>query len=98
MAAGVYAVGRPDLTQHGKWMAAVLSCGEGAALSHTSAAALFGMRPTSSLIEVSDRRRDQVLTAAGLTPLRFTHWHARHEQAPVRATLMAVAGRARIGA
>jgi very-short-patch-repair endonuclease len=38
---GVYAVGRPDLTRHGRWMAAVLACGEGAVLSHGSAAALL---------------------------------------------------------
>ena len=40
----IYAVGRPDLTQKGRWMAAVLTCGEGAALSHNSAAALWGIR------------------------------------------------------
>lgn len=40
--AGVYAVGRPQLTRHGRWMAAVLSCGSEAALSHRSAAALWG--------------------------------------------------------
>jgi predicted transcriptional regulator of viral defense system len=38
---GVYAVGRPDLTQHGRWMAAVLAGGAGAALSHRDAAALY---------------------------------------------------------
>jgi very-short-patch-repair endonuclease len=38
---GVYAVGRPSLTPHGRWMAAVLACGEGAVLSHSSAAALW---------------------------------------------------------
>lgn len=40
---GVYAVGRPSLTQHGRWMTAVLACGEGAVLSHSSAAALWRM-------------------------------------------------------
>src|SRR3954469_21113575 len=45
LARGVYLVGRPHLTQHGKWMAAVLSCGEGAALSHGSAAALWEIGP-----------------------------------------------------
>jgi hypothetical protein len=40
---GVYAVGRPELTRHGEWMAAVLGCGPEAALSHTSAAALWGI-------------------------------------------------------
>jgi hypothetical protein len=38
---GVYAVGRPQLTPKGRWMAAALACGEGAALSHRSAAALW---------------------------------------------------------
>ena len=38
---GVYAVGRPELTQKGRWMAAVQACGEGAVLSHESAAALW---------------------------------------------------------
>jgi predicted transcriptional regulator of viral defense system len=41
---GVYAVGRPDLTQRGHWMAAVLACGPNAVLSHRSAAALHGIR------------------------------------------------------
>jgi very-short-patch-repair endonuclease len=38
---GVYAVGRPSLNPHGRWMAAVLACGDGAVLSHSSAAALW---------------------------------------------------------
>jgi predicted transcriptional regulator of viral defense system len=37
---GVYAVGHKRLTQRGRWMAAVLAGGEGAYLSHRSAAAL----------------------------------------------------------
>jgi predicted transcriptional regulator of viral defense system len=41
---GVYAVGRPHLTQRGHWMAAVLACGPRAVLSHRSAAALHGIR------------------------------------------------------
>jgi predicted transcriptional regulator of viral defense system len=40
---GVYAVGRPHLTRMGEWMAAVLACGEPAALSHDSAAARWGL-------------------------------------------------------
>lgn len=51
---GVYAVGRPELTRHGRWMAAVLSCGAGAALSHLSAAALWGVaRPSGLPTQVS---------------------------------------------
>jgi hypothetical protein len=41
---GVYAVGRPALTRRGRWRAAVLVCGRGAALSHRSAAALHRLR------------------------------------------------------
>jgi very-short-patch-repair endonuclease len=40
---GVYAVGRPELTPRGRWMAAVLACGDRAALSHRSAAELWGI-------------------------------------------------------
>jgi very-short-patch-repair endonuclease len=38
---GIYAVGRLDLSNYGRWMAAVLACGDGAVLSHSSAAALW---------------------------------------------------------
>ena len=41
---GVYAVGRRELTREGRWMAALLACGPGAALSHESAAVLWGIR------------------------------------------------------
>jgi very-short-patch-repair endonuclease len=54
IARGVYSVGRPEVTQYGKWMAAVLACGPLACLSHFGAAALWGIRP-SQLIEVSIR-------------------------------------------
>ena len=40
---GIYAVGRPHLTRHGTWMAAVMSCGPEAVLSHESAGALWGI-------------------------------------------------------
>ena len=51
---GVYAVGHTGLSWHGRWMAAVLACGEGAALSHGSAAALWGLlRPIEGPIHVS---------------------------------------------
>lgn len=42
---GVYAVGRPQLSREGRWMAAALSCGDEAVLSHASATALWGIRP-----------------------------------------------------
>lgn len=55
---GVYAVGLPQLTPRRRWMAAVLSCGEGAALSHRSAAALWGIgKERPGKVDVSVRRR-----------------------------------------
>jgi very-short-patch-repair endonuclease len=42
---GVYAVGRPTLTTNGRFTAAVLSCGPGAALSHFAAGALLSVLP-----------------------------------------------------
>jgi predicted transcriptional regulator of viral defense system len=54
---GVYAVGRPEVTRHGRWMAAVLCCGPRAALSHESAAALWGIRQAEhGTIELSAPR------------------------------------------
>jgi very-short-patch-repair endonuclease len=51
---GIYAVGRPDLSQRGCWMAALLACGPDAVLSHQSAAALWGVVPhRPGLIDVS---------------------------------------------
>jgi very-short-patch-repair endonuclease len=40
---GVYAVGRPGVSQLGRWNAAVLACGSKGLLAHRSAAALWGM-------------------------------------------------------
>src|SRR5215212_8149700 len=50
---GVYVVGRPDVTQRGRWMAAVLSCGTGAALSHHASAALWEIGTRSGRLDVS---------------------------------------------
>jgi very-short-patch-repair endonuclease len=49
---GVYAVGRPDVGRHGRWMAAVLSCGPVALLSHRSAAVLWGLAKPSLEAEI----------------------------------------------
>jgi len=43
---GVYAVGRPQVTLLGWWCGAVLACRGDTVLSHDSAAALWGIRPT----------------------------------------------------
>lgn len=58
---GVYAVGWPRMTQKRRWMAAVLACGEGALLSHRSAAALWGIcDERRGVIEVSVTRRAEL--------------------------------------
>jgi very-short-patch-repair endonuclease len=42
---GVYAVGHRAIGSKGRWLAAVLACGEGAVLSHVSAAGLWELLP-----------------------------------------------------
>lgn len=55
---GVYAVGWPRLTRERRWTAAVLACGDGALLSHRSAAALWGIcTEACGRIDVSVTRR-----------------------------------------
>ena len=55
---GVYAVATPNLTREGRFMAAVLAAGDGAALSHGSAAWLWGIRDgLLSPIDVTVPRR-----------------------------------------
>ena len=62
---GVYAVGHRLLSEEARWMAAVLTCGEEAVLSHGSAAALWGLlQPRSGPVDISipshnGRRRRQ---------------------------------------
>jgi hypothetical protein len=57
VARGVYTVGWPLTDRKQGWMAAVLICGEGAVLSHASAAALWGIGPEGEgPVDVSIRR------------------------------------------
>jgi len=67
---GVYAVGHRALSHRGRWMAAVLACGEGAVLSHHFAAALWGLlKPIDGPIHVSTP------TTAGRLSRRGIHIH-----------------------
>jgi hypothetical protein len=45
---GVFAVGHTRLSREGRWTAALLASGEGAVLSHVSAATLWDLRPSSA--------------------------------------------------
>jgi very-short-patch-repair endonuclease/predicted transcriptional regulator of viral defense system len=93
---GVYAVGHPVLTANGHRMAAVLACGPGAALSHASAAALWGIRPTNATrIDVSvresggraKRQRIRVHRATGLRADEVTTDQAIRVTTPARTLL-----------
>jgi len=58
---GVYAVGWPKLAPKRRWMAAVLACGEGALLSHRSAAALWEIGPERrNGVDISVMRRAEL--------------------------------------
>jgi very-short-patch-repair endonuclease len=61
---GVYAVGHTRIPQEGRWLAAVLACGDDAFLGYRSATALWRMRPYSGKPEVIARhahRRGKLL-------------------------------------
>src|SRR4051812_31679608 len=75
---GVYAVGHKRLTRRGYWMAAVLAAGDGAVLSHRSAAALWGLLPApTTKIELTlpitrRNRQNLVLYCKQLSPDEIT--------------------------
>ncbi len=51
---GVYALGNPSPSPQGRWLAAVFACGDGAVLSHTSAAALWKLlKPVAGPVHVT---------------------------------------------
>lgn len=54
---GVYAVGHTSLRREGRLMAAILACGDGAMVSHRSAAVLWGLhRSSRAVIDVTAPR------------------------------------------
>jgi len=64
---GVYAVGHRGLSEHGRFMAAVLACGEGAALSHGSAAGLWGfLKPPRGPVHVTSPSTSGRVQRAGI--------------------------------
>jgi hypothetical protein len=90
---GVYSVGRPPKTAHEHAMAAVLACGDGAALSHHSALALWGLAEWKwSGIHVTvpgDRRPKgiKVHRASGLTSREFRKHQGIRMTSPARTIL-----------
>jgi hypothetical protein len=95
VARGVYAVGRRELTAEGRWMVAVLACGERAVLSHRSAAALWGIaEERRGRIDVSirgtrrcARRGLRARTRPGLSPGDLTRHRGIPVTSPVRTLL-----------
>jgi Protein of unknown function (DUF559) len=90
---GVYAVGHRSLSWRGWWTAAVFACGEGAVLSHRSAAELWGfLRPETMPIDISvqgrsgrkPRRGIKVHRPRNLGPLDVTRRHGIPVTAPAR--------------
>jgi len=69
----VYAVGHRSLSNDGRWMAAVLAHGEGAVLSHRSAAALWGIRhPRNEPVDITVTGTAGRTTRAGISLHRST--------------------------
>jgi Protein of unknown function (DUF559) len=91
---GVYAVGRPPVTQLEKASAAVLACGPGAGLSHLGTLALFGLLkhwPAPPFdVTAPTRRRPRGIrthTAKGLTRRDFTTHYGIRTTTAARAVL-----------
>jgi very-short-patch-repair endonuclease len=81
---GVYAVDRPQLTQEAVFVAAVLACGDGAALSHMSAAVLWRLiRVRLRVIEVSVPLKRNPRRAGIKVHRRKTLDATRHKNIPV---------------
>jgi len=90
---GVYAVGHPVLSRHGRWMAAVLAGGPGAVLSHRSAAALWGIHDGAGesidLIAPNGSRQESGarVRRATLAPDEVTSTHGVPTTTPARTLL-----------
>jgi very-short-patch-repair endonuclease len=90
---GVYAVGHRSLSWRGRWLAAVLAAGDGAVLSHTSAAALWQfLRPVQGPVHVTVvaalRRKSRpglrIHRSRTLTPRDVTRRHGIAVTTPAR--------------
>jgi very-short-patch-repair endonuclease len=90
---GVYAVGHRSLSWRGRWLAAVLAEGDGAVLSHSSAAALWQfLRPVPGPIHVTfgaksgraRRRGIELHRSRTLSPSQMTKRHGIAVTTPAR--------------
>lgn len=99
---GVYAVGPGTLSWRARWLAAVLACGDGALLSHVSAAALWKLtKPRAGDVQVTvpgtagrcARAGIQIHRSTTLTPAD----RAEHDAIPVTAPARTIIDLARTG-
>jgi len=90
---GVYAVGHRSLSWRGRWLAAVLAAGEGAVLSHASAAALWEFLrpvhgPIHATVAAAARRKKRpglrLHRSRTLAPSEITHRHGIAVTVPAR--------------
>jgi hypothetical protein len=89
---GVYAVGHEPKHAHARSLAAVLACGDGAALSHAAAAALWDVMDWPRILEVSSprqRRRPGITThrSCTLTAKDVRRRHGVPVTSPARTVL-----------
>jgi len=91
--AGVYGVGRPPRTPLERASAAVLACGPGAALSHSSAMTLWGLskrwKTPFEVVVTTDRRPKGITVhrSTSLSPRDFTRHHGIRVTTPARTLL-----------
>jgi very-short-patch-repair endonuclease len=85
---GVYAVGRPELTQLGRWMAAILAKGPAAVLSHRSAASLYGIaQQKGNAIHVAVPAHSRRRSSRGISVHRRTELRATTRQGVPTTTI-----------
>jgi hypothetical protein len=87
----VYATGHAPLQRRSHWMAAVLACGDGALLSHESAACLWGLAGNRRLVDVNaSGGRQGVRRRAGVRLHRCqVHPEDRRERSGIPVTSVA---------
>jgi len=91
---GVYAVGHRGLSLHGRFMAAVLACGDGAVLSHTSAVVLWDLlRPIDGPVHISVPSSSGRSRRPGIHLHRTPSLNPHPEPSPSPSFLLQVGGR-----
>lgn len=91
---GVYAVGRRGLSLHGRFMAAVLACGDGAVVSHVSAAVLWQLlKPIDGPVHVTTPSTSGRSRRRGIHLHRCPSLNAPAEPSPSPSSLPIRGGR-----